>query len=128
MASPCTSRSRRRLSSPCDPTLPGTPSAAGRVSDEENFVPVVSGTLKLLFISGKVDICSFDEMSTVGFARACAASHKTKASQTIELIAGQRTLTGDYEKLYQISDEKFDLSLTVVVLSEEEKPSENVVT
>jgi allophanate hydrolase subunit 1 len=67
-------------------------------------------------------------MSSVGFARARAASHQTKASQTIELIAGQRTLTVDYEKLYQISDEKFDLSLTVVVLSEEEKPSENVVT
>ena len=122
------SRSRRRRSSPCNPTPPGTPSDAGRVTDEEDFVPVVSGTLKLLFFSGKEYTCGFDEMSSVGFARARAASHQTKASQTIELIAGQRTLTVDYEKLYQISDEKFDLSLTVVVLSEEEKPSENVVT
>ena len=122
----------RRRSSRSDPTPPGTPSSAGQVTDEEEliFIPRVTGSLKLIFMNGKEETCGFDEMSTVGFARARAARHEKKTSRDIQLIAGQRTLTQDYAKLYNIADDKFVLSLTVIVTpdtSREETTFENVV-
>ena len=104
-------------SSLSDPTPPGTPSSAGQVTDEEEF-PRVPGSLKLIFMNGSEETCDFDEMSTVGFARARAARHEKKTSLDIQLILGQRTLTKDYAKLYKIADDKFVLSLTVIVSPE----------
>ena len=104
-------------SSLSDPTPLGTPSSAGQVTDEEEF-PRVPGSLKLIFMNGSEETCDFDEMSTVGFARARAARHEKKTSLDIQLIHGQRTLTKDHAKLYQIADDKFFLSLTVIVSPE----------
>ena len=85
----------------------------------------------MIFMNGSEETCDFDEMSTVGFARARAARHEKKTSLDIQLILGQRTLTKDYAKLYKIADDKFVLSLTVIVTpdtSREETTFENVVT
>ena len=72
----------------------------------------------MIFMNGSEETCDFDEMSTVGFARARAARHEKKTSLDIQLILGQRTLTKDYAKLYKIADDKFVLSLTVIVSPE----------